>query len=87
MSGGAWEYQQFRIEEEAQRLAATLRLLAEIEHELDWGVSGDTCHKCARIRVGAALEQFFEKQREDASTALAILRDHQQNKCFQCAMR
>lgn len=73
MSGGHWGYKQHRIEEAADYTGSALRLLAAIEHELDWGVSGDTCLKCAEIRVAAALLQFFEDDHE--RTALSVLRD------------
>lgn len=81
MSGGAWEYQQFKIEEEALRLGELLRLIAQIEHELDWGVSGDTCLYCAHRRVGVAFEQYFGDGRNDATAAVAIAKDDGQSKC------
>lgn len=61
MSGGAWGYQQYRLEELAERVAASIGVLAVVEHELDWGVSADTCLDCARVRVARALEEFFER--------------------------
>jgi hypothetical protein len=45
MSGGAWNYQQYRIEEDAERVAAFLRAVAKSEHIVDWAESGDTARR------------------------------------------
>lgn len=81
MSGGAWGYERFKIEEEGSRISALYHLLAEIEWQLDRGVSGDDCRQCAFNRTGAALCEFFEHYRVDASTALALVKDRDQNRC------
>lgn len=76
MSGGAWGYRSHEFEELAEQqglVPASLRLLGQIEHELDWGVCADTCKGCADLRVVAALEQFYEDGHE--RDALLILRD------------
>ena len=52
MSGGAWNYQQFRIEELASGLAENRDVLVELlkaaaqsEHIVDWAESGDTVRR------------------------------------------
>lgn len=89
MSGGAWGYLSHKFEEAADRptmSTETMRLMAVIEHELDWGVSGDTCHACANKRVLAALPQFFEDGGNYADPAIHILRDRDNldNMCLSC---
>ena len=84
MSGGHWEYLAYKLEEraeEAQSAIEALRLLAAIEHEMDWGIAGDSCYDCAKLRVIAALEEFFNHQARDAGPAIAIARDWKQNRC------
>ncbi len=74
MSGGHWEYLSYKIEE---RIGAPLdevwRLLAGVEHELDWGICGDTCYECAKINVIDALEAYFDSQATDVTQSLIIL--------------
>lgn len=41
MSGGRWNYQQYRIGEEADRVAKFLKAVAESERIVDWAESGD----------------------------------------------
>ena len=60
MSGGYWQYKSDEIEMWSGHIAEAMELIAAAEHELDWGLSGDTCHQCARIRVGAAVEALLE---------------------------
>ena len=31
-----------------------------VERELDWGLSGDTCPACAKLRVAEALVTYFD---------------------------
>ncbi len=84
MSGGRWDYLQFKLNERAddlRRAATALDMLAAIEHEMDWGASGDTCYACAQARVIAALEAFFDANGSDAMAAMAIARDGKQNLC------
>lgn len=52
MSGGRWNYQQWRIEELAERLRAGqeplvkfIEAIAESEHIVDWAESGDTTRR------------------------------------------
>ncbi len=68
-----------------------MELLAQIEHELDWGVSCDTCLACAKLRVVAALIEFFSDGATDARRAVEIAKgvsrpepeDHQ-TLCARC---
>lgn len=67
MSGGHWGYLADKIrdavedDEGARRLMRSgMRLMADIEHELDWGHSCDTCLACARLRVLDALDVYFD---------------------------
>ena len=86
MSGGRWDYgRNFEDNEEAiLRINASNLLLKALEHELDWGLSGDTCRDCARLRAVAALEQFFDDRASNAEAATAIARDSKQNRCPKC---
>lgn len=81
MSGGHWNYQSYKLQEQGEYVKAVFDLLAEIEHELDWGMCGDTCHDCAKKRVPEALEAFFDG---NLSAALALLRDDEQHQCDSC---
>lgn len=52
MSGGAWNYQQYRIEEIAEAVADNtnplvefIKAVAETEHIIDWAESGDTVRR------------------------------------------
>ncbi len=87
MSGGAWDYMQNELEQRAKQNAEVWRLLSAIEHELDWGVSADTCLKCAKLRIGSALIHFFDTKANDASVAISVAKDRSQNKCENCEAR
>lgn len=84
MSGGNWNYMGREFNENFQKTAELWRLMAVIEHELDWGVCGDTCPGCARARLAPAIEMFFDTRCSDATVAIALMRDHEQNKCAKC---
>jgi hypothetical protein len=92
MSGGMWNYLQRRLDDAAENLdfvaRPSLRLLGQIEHELDWGQSGDTCPDCAALRVTAGLLTFFGDDLGDEA-AIAVLRDRQavRNWCSRCLRR
>ena len=45
MSGGAWAYQQYRLEEKAEEMRLLLKAVAESEHIVDWAESGDTVRR------------------------------------------
>jgi hypothetical protein len=83
MSGGHWEYQQRQIEEQGRRVFAMHAFMAQAEHELDWGLCGDTCLRCAKLRVIAALQKYFDSP-DDCAMPLAIMRDREQNRCKRC---
>ncbi len=87
MSGGHWNYLARRLEERAEYGGPIWKLLAQWEHELDWGLSCDTCAKCARLRVAASLETYFDGGAETISLALSVARDSHQNLCPECAAR
>ena len=89
MSGGHWGYMSENIRDYGRFVANAMEVLAQIEHELDWGICGDTCLECARRRVVVALEAFFDDRLNDGGRmkALAILRDRKQNLCDLCARR
>ncbi len=75
MSGGNWEYLSHTLEE---RIGAPLddvwKLLAGIEHALDWGICCDTCYDCAKIRTIAALEAYFDTGATSVELSLRLLR-------------
>lgn len=84
MSGGNWNYLSYKIEERiGQPLDEVWRLLAAIEHELDWGISGDTCYECAKIRTIKALEAYFDTDATSVENSLHILHETQPE-CAEC---
>ena len=85
MSGGHWNYFGRDFTERAKATTELWRLMETIEHELDWGICCDTCHSCARSRLGPALEAFFDSQCTDATVSIALMRDREQNRCKKCA--
>lgn len=90
MSGGMWNYLSNTLEDRADELryaGEAFKLLAIIEHELDWGASADTCYDCAKLRVIAALETFFNDHATNAMAAAAVARDDHQNRCPKCEER
>ena len=90
MSGGAWNYQQFPLEDLANDVAGIVQLLALIEHELDWGVSGDNCRECAERRVIAGLIRYFETRSggDEKPRPIDVLTiDHGDTRCPRCAER
>lgn len=90
MSGGMWDYLSFQLQERAEitRMAANaLDFLAALEHEMDWGASGDTCYACACNRVVEALREYFNCEGRNIDTACALARDDEQNRCETCQKR
>lgn len=49
MSGGRWNYQEWRIREQGEEFAKTIQLfasaVAQSEHIVDWAESGDTTRR------------------------------------------
>lgn len=85
MSGGHWNYLSNTLEERAEYGKHALLLLAAIEHELDWGVSCDSCLKCAELRCIAALKVFFDHDGESSVEAIDIAMDRcKENMCERC---
>jgi hypothetical protein len=71
VSGGHWNYLSHKLEERAEYAGDIWKLLGAIEHELDWGISCDTCYECAKARVVRALEAFFDTEAASTDTAIA----------------
>jgi len=84
VSGGHWNYMGRDFSDNFKKTAELWRLMEVIEHELDWGICSDTCPRCARIRVAPAIESFFDAGCEDATIAIALMRDREQNRCTRC---
>ena len=64
MSGGAWNYAEFRISELADNLGIIdilLRGVARTEHVVDWAESCDTSRKDAEIELYDLWLEIFEK--------------------------
>lgn len=67
MSGGHWDYQQFRIEEmaaeyaEDSRTRAFLEAVALSEHLCDWAICGDTDPESAGKKLYELWVATFEK--------------------------
>lgn len=61
MSGGHWDYMQFRIGDMTDKVLAITTALGEIEGVLDWGVSGDTCQDCAELQSLKLLYDMFDR--------------------------
>lgn len=84
MSGGHWNYLSHKIEERiGTPLDEVWRLLAAIEHELDWGLCCDTCYECAKIRTINALEAYFDTEATSVQDALRLLRSSEPE-CTRC---
>ena len=88
MSGGRWGYQTLHIEDEGRRISGLYKFLAAVEHEMDWAESSDNCRPCTKERLYPALVAFFDGGRgEDPASAIALIRDHLQNRCPECEAR
>jgi hypothetical protein len=75
---------QFKLEEAGRDLAGLFNLLAVVEHEVDWAVCGDTCRDCAKERLFASIQRYFD---HDIEGAVAVMRDNKQNRCAVCEKR
>ncbi len=84
MSGGHWNYSDEYYREMGVQVASTFEFLAVLEHELDWGICGDTCYQCVKNRMSEALEAYFGG---NTSSAIALARDRHQFQCPGCATR
>lgn len=91
MSGGAWGYLQYRIEEAGERIGTVARVLAQIEHVLDWGDSGDTCRQCAELSALAGLRGLFGLLSGDhiytEAEVITRLGDPDEDLCAVCSER
>jgi hypothetical protein len=87
MSGGHWNYLSYKIEERVGvPLDDVWKLLAAIEHELDYGICGDTCYECAKIQVVNALEAYFDTEATSVDNSLRLLRSSE-SECARCKER
>lgn len=84
MSGGHWGYLGYRLDESVDRVVEGTRFLVQAEHEMDWGISGDTCYECAKLRTVAALEALFDKWNGDDVNPLDVLADRDKHLCPRC---
>ena len=55
-------------------------------HVLDWGICGDTCYECAKIRVIDALQAYFLSEATSLEQPLRVL-DKSQPECERCKQR
>lgn len=83
MSGGHWNYLSHRLEERAEYAGDVWKLLAAIEHELDWGICCDTCEACAEIRTVRAIKAFFDTDATSVETAIRLVRSDEPE-CQRC---
>ncbi len=86
MSGGHWNYMSFKLEERAMELSNVYRFLSVVESELDWGLSCDSCLRCAKKRLGEAMVLFFDSFGfgGDIGPAVSVMTDTNQNQCEIC---
>ncbi len=85
MSGEHWPWPaEEKLVDTAYELKETFELLAVLHHELNWGLSGDSCLKCAYNRMAPALVEYFDG---NYPAAKAIARDHRQYQCDDCYQR
>jgi len=61
MSGGAWSYKQFKIEEMAEEVKELLLVVSKTEHIVDWAVSADTSREDAKEELFQLWYDTFEK--------------------------
>ena len=84
MSGGHWGYRTQEFLEMGQNVAELYQVISMIEHELDWGISGDTCFDCAKLRVVEALLDYFDGE---VATAIIVGSAREHNQCPRCKER
>lgn len=61
MSGGHWNYKQYEIEEQAERVSKLLAAVAETEHIIDWAICGDTSIAEAPQKLFDLWEKTFDE--------------------------
>lgn len=86
MSGGHWDYLGFKLEERSTYAGDVWKLLAAIERELDYGISGDTCYECAKVRVIRGIEAYFDIEATNSETAIRLVRSVEPE-CENCQQR
>lgn len=94
MSGGSLDYLYGKLEERASELETSLAqyreamaLMSGIARQMEWGMSGDDCYACAKLRVIAGLESFLLSNAESSEEALKILKNEKENLCPMCEAR
>lgn len=64
MSGGAWDYMEYRLREDGQRLGRELPMIldavADVEHLIDWAVSCDTSRERQEPLVYDRMRKLFD---------------------------
>lgn len=83
MSGGHWNYLGHKLQDRAEYAGNVWGLLGAIEHELDYGISCDTCYECANIRVINALEAYFDTEATSVDNSLRLIRSSE-SECAKC---
>lgn len=81
--GGHWNTLCVELAERSVYAGTIWQLLAQIEHVLDFGISGETCYGCAQRRVILALESYFDAQGKDPYDALTLLQGNE-HVCERC---
>jgi len=61
MSGGNWNYQSFRIQEEADRIHSFLKAVGDSEHIIDWAESCDTSRELAEKELYELWLKVFDE--------------------------
>lgn len=61
VSGGAWNYREFELEEQAETVRKLLLAVAKTEHIVDWAVSLDTSKEDAAKELFALWESTFNE--------------------------
>mgnify|MGYP003513141636 FL=1 len=84
MSGGAFGYQAFKLEDLESIITPSVKFVAALEHEVDWAVNGDDC---TQRRVWNALISFFyfleDRDEKDFEQAMQRL-TNREDKNFMC---
>lgn len=87
MSGGAFGYQAFKLEDLESIITPSVKFVAALEHEVDWAVNGDDCTACTQRRVWNALISFFyfleDRDEKDFEQAMQRL-TNREDKNFMC---
>lgn len=61
MSGGHWDYQSWKLEEEAEKWAKLMKAIGQSEHIVDWAICGDTSEETAGKQLYELWLKTFEE--------------------------